>query len=909
MDDAALTRFRGLYEFGLDGFQERACESILRGRGVLVAAPTGSGKTVVGEFAVHLAMERATKCFYTTPIKALSNQKYNDLVERYGADRVGLLTGDNSINGEAPVVVMTTEVLRNMLYAGSHTLAGLEFVVMDEVHYLADRERGPVWEEVIINLPEHVSVVALSATVSNAEEFGAWLAEVRGDTDIVVEEHRPVPLWQHVIADGSLHDLFVDERGKAVNPELVRLARDDQRIDKARRDYRGGGGRAGGPNRPAPGRPERGGRRPRSLPGTQRPDVIRALARADLLPCINFIFSRAGCQAAVEQCLHAGLVLTTPAERLEIRERVLARFVELPPSDLAVLGFDAWLDGLERGIAAHHAGLIPTFKEAVEELFQEGLVKVVFATETLALGINMPARAVILERLVKWNGETHAPITPGEYTQLTGRAGRRGIDVEGHAVVVWHQGIDPAALAGLASTRTYPLVSSFRPSYNMAVNLVGSLGKSAAREVLESSFAQFQADRGIVGLARQVQRNEEAIAGYEESMRCHLGDFASYAAIRQQISATEKGMARAGAAARRSEAAEALADLVPGDVIVVPTGRRAGVAVVIDPGLSLGEDPRPFVLTIDRQVRRLGTVDFPVPPQVLDRVRIPRSFSPRSANSRRELATLLRTRTDGLDIPRPGRRARAHDDDGELAHLRAQMRAHPCHGCSDREQHARWAERAQRLRTETDGLQRRLEGRTNSIARQFDRICEVLMELGYLTGPVDSPGVTDAGRQLSRIYGESDLLAMQCLRRGLWDTLSPPELAAACSALVFESRGSSEPGAAPARVPGAIHSTLDETMRIWGALEVLERRHGLPATRQPDLGFAWAVHRWAAGGTLRSVLDGSELTAGDFVRWCKQVMDFLGQLVAASPGTPLAQAARTAIDSIRRGVVAVTIAE
>ena len=238
-------------------------------------------------------------------------------------------------------------------------------------------------------------------------------------------------------------------------------------------------------------------------------------------------------------------------------------------------------------------------------------------------------------------------------------------------------------------------------------------------------------------------------------------------------------------------------------MIVVPTGRRAGVAVVIDPGLSLGEDPRPFVLTIDRQVRRLGTVDFPVPPQVLDRVRIPRSFSPRSANSRRELAALLRTRTDGMEIARPGRRARAHDEDAELAQLRAQMRAHPCHGCSDREQHARWAERAHRLRTETAGLQRRLEGRTNSIARQFDRICEVLMELGYLTGPVDTPTVTEAGTQLSRIYGESDLLAMQCLRQGLWDSLSPPELAAACSALVYESRGScGAGGSAAARACG-----------------------------------------------------------------------------------------------------------
>ncbi|MGB7981498.1 MAG: helicase-related protein, partial [Candidatus Nanopelagicales bacterium] len=647
----------------------------------------------------------------------------------------------------------------------------------------------------------------------------------------------------------------------------------------------------------------------RPTSGTARPDAVRVLQRADLLPAIAFVFSRAGCEAAVEQCLHGGLSLTTPAERSEIRERVLARVVDLPPSDLAVLGFDSWLDGLERGIAAHHAGLIPTFKEAVEELFQAGLVKVVYATETLALGINMPARAVVLERLVKWNGETHADITPGEYTQLTGRAGRRGIDVEGHAVVVFHPGLDPAALAGLASTRTYPLISSFRPSYNMAVNLVAQLGKSAAREVLESSLAQFQADRAIVGLARKVQRNNEAIAGYQESMACHLGDFAQYAAIRQQLSAAEKGMARAGVAARRSEVAQALADLVPGDVIVVPAGRRAGLAVVVDPGLTLGEDPRPVVLTIDRQVRRLGVVDFPVAPHVVDRMRLPRSFSARSANSRRELAALLRTRTEGIDLPRPGRRHKSHDEDGELAALRARMRSHPCHGCNEREQHARWAERAHRLRTETAALQRRLEGRTNSIARHFDRICVVLTELGYLSGPADEPKVTDAGHQLARIYGESDLLALQCLRQGLWTGLSAPELAGACSALVYESRGASQPGAGPPRIPPGLRGTLDATMRVWAELEVREKGRGLPATRQPDVGFAWAVHRWAGGGTLRSVLDGSELTAGDFVRWCRQVIDFLGQLSSTTADPELTRTARTAMDLVRRGVVAVTVAE
>jgi ATP-dependent RNA helicase HelY len=481
--------------------------------------------------------------------------------------------------------------------------------------------------------------------------------------------------------------------------------------------------------------------------------------------------------------------------------------------------------------------------------------------------------------------------------------------VEGHAVVLWHQGIDPSALAGLASTRTYPLVSSFRPSYNMAVNLVGSVGRAAAREVLETSFAQFQADRGLVGLARQVQRNEEAIAGYQESMACHLGDFAEYAALRRELSVREKGLARAGSAARRTEAAEALADLLPGDVILVPAGRRSGPAVVIDPGLSLGEDPRPFVLTIDRQVRRLGIVDFPTPPQVLTRIRIPRSFAPRSANARRELAATMRTRLEGVDLPKPHRRARHHDEDEALAALRARLRAHPCHGCDDREQHARWGERAARLQAETDGLRRRLEARTNSIARQFDRICAVLAELGYLSDEGPAPTVTAAGRQLSRIYGESDLLALECLRGGLWRGMGPGELAGACSILVFEARGGDTADGPPPRLPGSIRPAVEETTRIWERLESLEQRHGLPPTRQPDLGFAWAVHRWAGGASLRAVLEGAELTAGDFVRWCKQVMDFLGQLATAADDPELAGTARDAIAAMRRGVVAVTIDE
>lgn len=529
-------RFRAELPYELDAFQIAACERLEQGRSVLVAAPTGAGKTVVAEFAVYLAMrDPHAKIFYTTPIKALSNQKFNELAARYGASEVGLLTGDTNVNSTARIVIMTTEVLRNMLYAGSELLEDLAYVVMDEVHYLADRFRGAVWEEVIIHLPSEVRLVSLSATVSNAEEFGDWLQAVRGDTEVIVSEDRPIPLDYHVLAGTRLIDLF-ETRGDAytdrVNPELVHAVRQGQ----------GGGGRGrGGRDRGMDGRRRPGDRtyRPRQ-DRIARADLIDLLDDARMLPAIFFIFSRVGCDAAVEQVKRAGISLTTAEEREEIRWIVEERCRTLMDEDLGVLGYWDWVDSLERGLAAHHAGLLPAFKEVVEELFRRKLVKLVFATETLALGINMPARTVVLEQLDKFNGEARVPITPGEFTQLTGRAGRRGIDVEGHAVVLWRDGMNPQAIAALASRRTYPLNSSFRPTYNMAVNLVDRFGRERTRGVLESSFAQFQADRAVVDLARRVAQQREALAGYSEAMTCHVGDFVEYSRIRRELSDLEK---------------------------------------------------------------------------------------------------------------------------------------------------------------------------------------------------------------------------------------------------------------------------------------------------------------------------------------------------------------------------------
>ena len=921
-----LAAFADGYGFAFDDYQREACRHIEAGSGVLVAAPTGAGKTIVGEFAVFLALTNGRKCFYTTPIKALSNQKYADLVRRHGAASVGLLTGDTTVNPEAPIVVMTTEVLRNMIYARSSTLANLGYVVLDEVHYLADRFRGAVWEEVIIGLADSIQLVALSATVSNAEEFGEWLSEVRGDMAVVVSERRPVPLYQHVLVGRSLYDLFaelaptareVPGDGKTeVNPVLIKIARDESRFirDDARRP-RGKSGRgrrtvsygSGAYGGAAAHRSGYGGagRRPRSLHVSSRPDLVELLDEEALLPAIVFIFSRVGCDAAVRQLLTSGIRLTSRVEQLEIAGIIERHVAGLSDGDLQALDYDRFADALGMGVAAHHAGMLPAFKECVEEAFVRGLIKVVFATETLALGINMPARSVVLEKLVKFDGETHADITPGEYTQLTGRAGRRGIDVEGHAVVLWQPGLDPRAVAGLASRRTYPLKSSFSPTYNMAVNLVASVGRERARTLLEQSFAQFQSDRSVVGLARTLERNQETIDAYWAATACELGDFRAYAGLRAELADLEASAARERRSDRRAEALQTLSILKPGDIVRVPSGRSQGWAVIIDPGVRQDHQaPRPLVLTEDRQVRRLSITDFPTPPLVRGRMKIGKHFNPKEAASRRNLAAALRARLSEIDLDPVRDRQTGGDPDTEaqLDRLRAAVRRHPCHSCPDREAHLRWAERAQRLERESARLEARMNSRSNTIANHFDKICLVLESLGYLTGDGGSK-VSESGRMLARIYAELDLVAAECIRAGVFTGLTHPQLAAVLASLVFETRRTDEAHRRPRMPDARSNAAMIEVRRIWHEVSLVERDARLQRSPEPDIGFSESAYGWAAGRTLAEVLDGSDLTAGDFVRWVRQVADFAGQIAdAAGPGD-LRDTARQLVRSMRRGVV------
>jgi ATP-dependent RNA helicase HelY len=877
--------FARQFPFELDAFQLEAIDAVDAGMSTLVAAPTGSGKTVVAEYAIERALDRGGKTFYTTPLKALSNQKFGDLVAKHGAASVGLLTGDNSINSEAPVVVMTTEVLRNMLYERSSTLTGLLSVVMDEVHYLQDPYRGAVWEEVLIHLPPSVNVVALSATISNAEEFGDWITTLRGDTRVVIEEKRPVPLEHHYLIGSKLHPMHVEQDGVLLpNPYVVSL---DQNELRTKTYYRRG---SGTPQHHRMSRPREGYRR---VYVPRREEVVEVLEREGMLPAIYFVFSRSGCEKSVGWLREAGIRLTTNDEAAEIRERAESRAAWVDEDDLFSLGFSDFLESLVSGVAAHHAGMIPLFKETVESLFQDGLVKVVFATETLSLGVNMPAKSVVIEDLWKFQGERHELVTPGEYTQLTGRAGRRGIDALGHAIVLYQRQVPFERVAGLAATRTYDLASSFRPSYNMAVNLVRTYTPEQAHRLLNSSFAQFLADRGVVALERSRQQDLFTLERYRENLRCDLGDFEEYWRYLEKAKRLREEDRRTRDQGLREEIRTTVAGLRPGDVVWVPRARRRGLAVVVS-----SRDGKPTVLAQDRQFFRLSGRDFEEPPSVLTKIPLPRSGSVRNPRFRRDVASRLAA----IDVPAGARHRRKRVDpkvEKEAARLESLAAAHPCRRCPDRAKHERWAGRASEIERRLGGVERRIRVRTETLARQFDRVLSVLRDLGY----VDGWSLTEKGRTLTRIYGEGDLLVGEAIAGGLLDDLVPSEVVSLLSAVIYEGRE---------RIPLSGEMPTAETkeryerlQRLWRRIRRTEDEHQVQLCRELEAGFATPIHHWAEGEALDEILADTEMAAGDFVRNCKQLVDLLRQIEeVAAPET--AGQVRGGREAILRGVVAYT---
>ena len=855
--------------FEFDRFQLEAIAELDRGRSVLVAAPTGAGKTVVADAAIDMALHAGGRAFYTTPIKALSNQKYHDLVARLGAERVGLLTGDISLNGGAPVVVMTTEVLRNMMYGGSPGLRSLHVVVLDEVHYLQDTYRGPVWEEVIIGLAAEVRLVCLSATISNATELGEWIEVVRGPTATVIETERPV----------ELHPLYAVADRSTPEGHLIPVLMDGQPNAEGRH--------FDGDPRLARRRGPRGAVSHQRFRTPRRDDLIDRLANDDLLPVIYFIFSRAACTDAAAALRDAHVRLTTSEERREIRAIMEAQVERLSDSDLDALGYDRFAVGMEAGIAAHHAGMVPAFREAVEACFVRGLVKVVFATETLALGINMPARSVVIEKLTKFNGETHEFLTAGQFTQLTGRAGRRGIDDVGFAVVCWSPFITFDQVARLAASRSFPLSSSFRPTYNMAVNLVRRYDHDDAMRLLGLSFAQFQADRAVVGLARRAAEDAERLAHLEAVAADVGGELDRYATLVATIERTAGRGDRSRVAIDQS-----IALLRPGQVVVVdsPVSEAHRPAVVITAAYRGRQTHKIGLVDGDGNSWQIRGPDVHQPIRPVAEIELPVPYEPQRSSFIDGVAALLGELGTDLRAPAPLPSPR-------LARLIEERDGLALHADPRRDVRLEAHAEANRLRAELHRLQRRLERDRGSIVRRFEGVFELLGDLGA----VDGWSLTALGERLSRTYHESDLLVALAEGHGIFDGLEAAELASILSALTFEER---REGVSPPRPPTRrVASRLADLDVVWERLSAAERTRGLPETRRPDRGFTVAAWSWASGADLAELID-DDLTGGDFVRHVKLLIDLLRQLGDHAGRAGTAASARAAAEALGRGVVA-----
>ncbi|MDH3306278.1 MAG: DEAD/DEAH box helicase, partial [Acidimicrobiia bacterium] len=814
-----------------DAFQVDAAAALEEESSVVVAAPTGAGKTLVAEVAIHLALERGGRTFYTTPIKALSNQKFGDLVDQYGAERVGLLTGDNSINGDADIVVMTTEVLRNMIYAGRSGLDRLQTVILDEVHYLADRARGSVWEEVIIHAPQHIQFVCLSATVANPEEFTGWIESRRGPTQLVVETNRPVPLEpMYLITDlwstpkQQMFPMLAERAGVRVpNPQVQRLLA------------------------------AKTGRR-RRFATPRRPETVEVLHSADMLPAIYFIFSRAGCEAAAHLVATSGLRLTTAEERIEIRKVALRATDHLDPADLETLDFGRWLADLESGSAAHHAGLVPAFKEAVERLFEAGLVKVVFATETLALGINMPAKSVVIESLSKFNGESHELLGPSDYTQLTGRAGRRGIDTVGYGITLYSRFVRFEKVTEIASAGSSKLESSFRPTYNMAVNLVANYDQARAEELLLASFAEYQLEQ------RRVQRQDgkrRKIADLEQASReaeCELGDVWEYLDL---VDGIEPGGGVDDSAR-------------PGDVFTIDHGGRPGRYLLLQRTPS--SDTPVVALATSGKVRRLRSDELSTAMRI-GRIDFQGAFRPRDRKFQQ----------------RALQRLRSYSSSGKATPIGHTV-DHPVADCPDADAHLRRARAARRIERKLAGG----PGEDGSLVDEFRALLGLLEQRGYTAGW----SLTERGERLRSLYGSLDLVVAEAVSEGLFDGMDPAELAAAASVFVWEPR--SEEAAAP--VPASLLGYTDGVGSIWSSIVDLEAEAGLRQTRAPEPGFMEPAYHWAQGLDLEEILEDIPIEAGDFVRVARQLLDQIRQIRDAAPH--LAGIAGQALRQLDRGVVA-----
>jgi superfamily II RNA helicase len=867
--------FARRYPYALDDFQVEAILAILEGSSVIVSAPTGAGKTLVAEFAIHDALAAKRRVAYTTPLKALSNQKYADFCRQFGVAEVGILTGDVKVNPRAPVLVMTTEILRNMFYTG--TLEGLRHVVLDECHYMGDEGRGTVWEEIIVNAPKAVTLVALSATVANVREIADWIGLVHRPIRPIVHPHRPVPLEYHVAdLSAEIHPLDAVRTGRA---KLVGIE--------------GGGA-------------ERRGRfyarRVAAVPA-----VLEELESRGWLPAIYFIFSRAGCERAMDEVLEEGRSLLDRARGREV-ERAIAEAIEESPTLGASALNQSIFQALRTGVGLHHAGILPSLKRLTEVLFERGLVRVVFATETMSLGIHMPARSVVLQGLTKRTDRGFRALTTNELTQMAGRAGRRGIDPEGQCVIALDARDSLAETLSVVDGSPEPIVSQFRLGFGSVALLVENVRDEAAiRRVVESSFGQYQSLRQIRHLEREVAEAQAALAEAER-YEAPCGEFDRIGRYRQ-LHAEVEARRRAAGARSRPARARALDDVEPGRVIllrqrgtgtglgvVVGVHRLRGDRVLIDTLLPHGS----LVRAKAGNVKRVfwATPPLLLPPAV-------RNLAERHHGWGRDVrealardgGTLL-TRLGELDV----RALVEQEGRGDPAEALARIDCHACPWESRPRCEAAW-KAVEKERTRLEHRRAALEGIRDAIWQEYRRVLEVLDAFDAVQRGVLRP----KGELVASLRHDHELLIAEVVHRGVFDDASPAEVATLVSCLIEESRSAEdEPSRRLLRERPKLRRRIRQMEEAAEAIEALQRRVGLHRPARVQSGFVAAVFRWASGDDdwARIVAHSFGGHEGDLIRAMRRLIDLLRQ-IAEGPEIPggVAAAAGAAARVLDRGIV------
>lgn len=845
---------REIFPFELDRFQLDAIASLNADRSVVVCAPTGSGKTLIGEYTIHRALHRGGRVFYTTPLKALSNQKWRDFSHEFGSERVGLLTGDTSINREAPILVMTTEIFRNMLYGTpigevGTSLVGVEAVVLDECHYMNDRQRGTVWEESIIYCPREIQLVALSATVANSQQLTDWIGHVHGLTDLIYSDFRPVPLEFHFCNPKGLFPLLNDDNTK-IN---IRL-------------------------KPKPGQSKQGGGKRPESPSLSV--VLTQLRQRDMLPAIYFIFSRRGCDQAVAEV--GDLILVNQQEQQQLKVRIEEFLARCP--EAARVG---QVEPLYRGIAAHHAGILPTWKGFVEELFQEGLIKVVFATETLAAGINMPARTTVISTLSKRTDRGHRLLTASEFLQMAGRAGRRGMDKKGYVVTLQTPFEGAKEAAYLATSEADPLVSQFTPSYGMVLNLLQTHSLVEAKELIERSFGQYLATLYLEPSRNAIAELQAEAANLESQMqRVNTELLANYEKLQQRLKAERqllKTLQQQSAEIQASDLALALNFAVAGTILSLK-GKHVPVptpipAVLVDrkpgPGQSnylvcLGRDNRWYVVgTMDvvgfhAEMPRIAAVDRleGPPPEMAIKLGSVRSGTEITAEIARTIP----------NPPPPQEAPEVAAQNQRVKAVQAQLDNHPILQSGNPGTLLKRYRRLITLQTEIDLRQEQLDRQSQRHWEEFLDLIQILQTFGCL----DELSPTQLGQAAAAIRGDNELWLGLALMSGEFDDLDPHHLAAACAALVTETpRPDSKTNYNPSP---EVEEALDKLRSPRRQLFQVQRRHNvaLPVWLEDDL--IGLVEQWALGVEWVQLCENTSLDEGDVVRMLRRTLDFLSQV-------------------------------